>query len=157
MARVTPFNSQSLFEKVFVLYRAVFLNDFVVRGNVKSKEINAKILISFYSSCNPFSSIPFNFKKKKQYYIIYINPPPPPPPLWKSTKNTFPLKTPISARVQKNLPFFLLKFHNPSINLLSSILFAYRVTQFPYPRKLGHPKEITILDPSLSTSHDGSN
>lgn len=28
MARVTPFNSQSLFEKVFVLYRAVFLNDF---------------------------------------------------------------------------------------------------------------------------------
>lgn len=69
MARVTPFNSQSLFEKVFVLYRAVFLNDFVVRGNVKSKEINAKILISFYSSCNPFSSIPFNFKKKRNNII----------------------------------------------------------------------------------------
>lgn len=123
------------------------------------EKINTKILIFFFFlffvQSIFINSLQFQKKKKKTIlYNLHQSPPPPPLPLWKSTKNTFPLRTPISARAREKEkketsppPFFLLKFHNPSINLLSSILFAYHVTQFRQQRIYLVPEKKTLRHP----------
>lgn len=118
------------------------------------EKINTKILIFFFFlffvQSIFINSLQFQKKKETILYNLHQSPPPPLPP-WKSTKNTFPLRTPISARAREKEkketpppPFFLLKFHNPSINLLSSILFAYHVTQFRQQRIYLVPEKKTL-------------
>lgn len=122
------------------------------------EKINTKILIFFFFlffvQSIFINSLQFQKKKETILYNLHQSPLPPPPPLWKSTKNTFPLRTPISARAREKEkketplpPFFLLKFHNPSINLLSSILFAYHVTQFRQQRIYLVPEKKTLRHP----------
>lgn len=122
------------------------------------EKINTKILIFFFFlffvQSIFINSLQFQKKKKTILYNLHQSLLPPPPPLWKSTKNTFPLRTPISARAREKEkketpppPFFLLKFHNPSINLLSSILFAYHVTQFRQQRIYLVPEKNTLRHP----------
>lgn len=119
------------------------------------EKINTKILIFFFFlffvQSIFINSLQFQKKKETILYNLHQSPPPPPLPPWKSTKNTFPLRTPISARAREKEkketpppPFFLLKFHNPSINLLSSILFAYHVTQFRQQRIYLVPEKKTL-------------
>lgn len=121
------------------------------------EKINTKILIFFFFlffvQSIFINSLQFQKKKETILYNLHQSPPPPLPP-WKSTKNTFPLRTPISARAREKEkketsppPFFLLKFHNPSINLLSSILFAYHVTQFRQQRIYLVPEKKTLRHP----------
>lgn len=122
------------------------------------EKINTKILIFFFFlffvQSIFINSLQFQKKKETILYNLHQSLLPPPPPLWKSTKNTFPLRTPISARAREKEkketpppPFFLLKFHNPSINLLSSILFAYHVTQFRQQRIYLVPEKKTLRHP----------
>ena len=153
MKRSTILRVVWCFMEIALVSFSVFLNDFV--NEREDKHENSYFLLFILRAIH-FHQFPSISKKKKKtiLYNLHQSPLPPPPPLWKSTKNTFPLRTPISARAREKEkketplpPFFLLKFHNPSINLLSSILFAYHVTQFRQQRIYLVPEKKTLRHP----------